>query len=265
MNKEMNDRFEKLLEQVQKPAQYIGGERNSEVIPFEKAELSFAFCFADTYEIGMSHLGIKILYHIINSMEGYLCERVFMPWPDMGDRLREEKIPLFSMESRTPVKDFDIVGFTLQYEMSYTNILDMLDMAGIPVYAKDRGEDHPLIVAGGPCAFNPEPLANFMDAFMIGDGEELMADFVRTVNECKKAGKNKTETLRALSKLRGVYIPSFYTATYNEDGTLASFDPIDNDVPVTVKKAIVVDLDGASYPDKIPVPYVEIIHDRMVL
>ena len=265
MNKEMNDRFEKLLADVKKPAQYIGGERNSETIPFDEAELSFAFCFADTYEIGMSHLGIKILYSIINSIPGFLCERVFMPWPDMGEKLKEEHIPLFSLESRTPVKDFDIVGFTLQYEMSYTNILEMLDMAGITVYAKDRGENDPLIVAGGPCAFNPEPLAPFFDAYMIGDGEELMADFVKTVRDAKKQGFSKEQTLRALSQLRGVYIPSLYSVTYNQDGTISSFTAKDASVPADVKKAIVRDLDKAVYPDKIPVPYCEIVHDRMVL
>ena len=176
MNNEVNERFERLLEQVKKPAQYIGGEHNSEVIPFSQAKLRFAFCFPDIYEIGMSHLGIKILYHIINSMEGFLCERVFLPWPDLGDRLRAERIPLLSMESRTPVRNFDIVGFTLQYEMSYTNILEMLDLSDIPIYADQRDDSYPLIVAGGPCAVNPEPLACFFDAFMIGDGEELMAD-----------------------------------------------------------------------------------------
>lgn len=265
MDRILNEKFEKLLETVQKPARYIGGERNSEVIPFEEAKCTFAFCFADTYEIGMSHLGMKILYHIINNMEGYLCERVFMPWPDMGDAMRQQGIPLFSIESRTPIREFDMVGFTLQYEMSYTNILEMLDLGGIKAYSHDRDESDPLIVAGGPCAFNPEPLAPFFDAFMIGDGEELMADFVSTVRACKEKGCSKHETLKALSALRGVYIPSFYQAAYNEDGTLASFEPIEECAPKTVKRAIVKDLDSAVYPDKIPVPYTEIVHDRMVL
>ena len=265
MNSEMNDRFERMLESVQKPARYIGGERNSECIPFENADVSFAFCFPDTYEIGMSHLGIKILYHIINNMPGCLCERVFMPWPDMGDRLRSENIPLFSIESRTPVRDFDIVGFTLQYEMSFTNILEMMDLAGIPAYSAERSEDAPLVVAGGPCAFNPEPLAPFIDAFMIGDGEELMADFVSTVREAKAAGFTKEQTLRRLAALRGVYVPAFYKVSYHEDGTLASFVPVDDTIPATVRKAIVTNLDHAAYPDKIPVPYTDIVHDRMVL
>ena len=167
-------KLEKLLEQVQKPARYTGGEMNTAVQPFDRAELTFAFCFPDTYDIGMSHLGIKILYHIINKQPWGLCERVFTPWPDMADGMRREGIPLFSLESRTPIRDFDLVGFTLQYEMSYTNILEMLDLGGIPAYARDRTERDPLVVAGGPCAYNPEPLASFIDAYMIGDGEHVM-------------------------------------------------------------------------------------------
>ncbi|MDD6683735.1 MAG: TIGR03960 family B12-binding radical SAM protein [Clostridiales bacterium] len=260
-----NARLEALLETVQKPARYIGGEMNAVVKDWEKVKARFAFCFPDTYEIAMSHLGMKILYHLINEREDALCERVCMPGADMADGMRKENVPLFGLESRHSLLEFDIVGFTLQYEMSFTNILEMLDLGRIPVYGKDRSEEMPIIVAGGPCAFNPEPLAPFIDAFMIGDGEEVMHELIDVIRDGRAAKKSRLDILRALAGVEGVYVPCLYEATYNEDGTLASFGPIDPAAPAVVKKRVVKDLTAASYPDNIPVPYTEIVHDRMVL
>ena len=258
------DRLERLLDTVLKPARYTGGEMNAVCKPFSDADVTFAFCFPDSYEVGMSHLGIKILYDIINRRPWALCERVFMPWPDMADGMRRENLPLFSIESRTPLRQFDIVGFTLQYEMCYTNILEMLDLADIPLFSRDR-TDGPLIIAGGPCAYNPEPLAPFIDAFQIGDGEELMVVFYECVSACKAAGLSRLETLRRLAKLDGVYVPAFYQETYNEDGTLASFTPTDPVAPARVRRRVVLDLDKAAYPESFVVPYTEAVFDRITL
>ncbi len=258
------ERLERLLDTVLKPARYTGGEMNAVCKPFSDADITFAFCFPDSYEVGMSHLGIKILYDIINRRPWALCERVFMPWPDMADGMRRENLPLFSIESRTPLRQFDIVGFTLQYEMCYTNILEMLDLADIPVFSKDR-TDGPLIIAGGPCAYNPEPLAPFIDAFQIGDGEELMVEFIECVRACKAEGLSRLETLRRLAKLDGVYVPAFYQETYNEDGTLASFTPTDPVAPARVRRRVVLDLDKAAYPESFVVPYTEAVFDRITL
>ncbi|MBQ7454818.1 MAG: B12-binding domain-containing radical SAM protein, partial [Clostridia bacterium] len=264
MNEFSADRLERLLDGVLKPSRYTGGEMNAVRKPFDAAELTFAFAFPDSYEVGMSHLGIKILYDIINRQPWALCERVFMPWPDMADAMRREGLPLFSIESRTPVKDFDILGITLQYEMCYTNILEILDLSGIPVFAADR-RDGPIVMAGGPCAFNPEPLAPFVDVFQIGDGEEMMVEAIQCVRDCKALGYSRLETLRALAKIEGVYVPAFYQPTYNADGTLASFAPIDPAAPAVVRKRVVRDLDKAPYPESFVVPFTEAIHDRIVL
>lgn len=258
------DRLEKLLDTVLKPSRYTGGEMNAVVKPFDQVEVTFAFCFPDSYEVGMSHLGIKILYDIINRQPWALCERSFMPWPDMADAMRREELPLFSIESRTPLDRFDIVGFTLQYEMSYTNVLEMLDLAGIPLYSKDR-QVGPIIMAGGPCAYNPEPLAPFVDVFQIGDGEEMMVEAIACVRKCKKAGLSRLDTLRALTGIEGIYVPAFYRESYHADGTLADFRPIDDATPAIVRKRIVRDLDSAAYPEAFVVPYTEAIHDRIVL
>lgn len=258
------ERLDRLLDSVLKPSRYIGGEMNAVSKPFDQAELTFAFCFPDSYEVGMSHLGIKILYDIINKQPWALCERAFMPWPDMADGLRRENLPLFSLESRQPLSRFDIIGFTLQYEMCYTNILEMLDLADIPVYSSDR-KDGPIIMAGGPCAYNPEPLAPFIDVFQIGDGEDMMVEAISCVRDCKAAGKSRLETLRALAGIEGIYVPAFYEASYNEDGTLASFAPTDPCAPSVVRRCVVTDLDHASYPSAFIVPYTEAIHDRIVL
>ena len=258
------ERLDRLLDNVLKPSRYIGGEMNAVSKPFDQAELTFAFCFPDSYEVGMSHLGIKILYDIINKQPWALCERAFMPWPDMADGLRRENLPLFSLESRQPLSCFDIVGFTLQYEMCYTNILEMLDLADIPIYSSDR-KDGPIIMAGGPCAYNPEPLAPFIDVFQIGDGEEMMLEAITCVRDCKAAGKSRLETLRSLAHIEGIYVPAFYEASYNDDGTLSSFIPTDSSAPRIVRRCVVTDLDHASYPSAFIVPYTEAIHDRIVL
>ncbi len=261
----MTDRIEQILERVEKPVRYIGGELNAEVIPFAQAEVSFAFCFPDTYEVAMSHLGMKILYGILNAMPGVVCERVCMPWVDMIAELKAENIPLFSLESRTPLHQFDIVGFTLQYEMSYSNILHMLQMGGVPVKSADRGEDDAIVVAGGPCAANPEPLHAFIDAFMIGDGEDVITEVTTLLREMKQAGVSRKEKLRRLAQVEGVYVPSLYTVTYHEDGTIQSFTPVDETVPATVRKRFVTDLENAFYPTAPPVPYTQVVHDRIVL
>ena len=265
MNEQQSILLEQLLEQVQKPAQYIGGEMNSVIKDWDSVRSRFAFCFPDTYEIGMSHLGMKILYHLINSRQDALCERVFMPAADMADRMRQSGLPLFSWETRHLLTEFDIIGFTLQYEMSYTNILEMLDLARIPAYRDQRTDDMPFVVAGGPCAFNPEPLAPFIDAFMIGDGEDVMHELIEVIRDGREAKKEKIDILRDLARLEGVYVPALYQAEYNEDGTLRAFYPVDDAAPKVVKKRVVKDLSAAIYPDTIPVPYTEIVHDRMVL
>ena len=258
------ERLERLLDTVLKPSRYTGGEMNAVIKPFDQADITFAFCFPDAYEVGMSHLGIKILYDIINRRPWALCERVFMPWPDMADGMRRENLPLFSIESRTPVNRFDIVGFTLQYEMCYSNVLEMLDLSDIPIYSKDR-TDGPIIMAGGPCAYNPEPLAPFVDVFQIGDGEEMMVEAIECMRACKKEGKSRLETLRALAGIEGIYVPAFYQPSYNEDGTLSAFSATDAAAPAVVRKRVVLDLDAAAYPEAFVVPYTEAIHDRIVL
>ncbi len=260
-----SQKIEDLLEKVQKAPRYTGGEMNTIVKPWEEADLHFAFCFPDTYEVAMSHLGMKILYGAINLQPRQLCERVCMPWVDMMPLMKEENIPLFSLESRRPLKDFDVVGFTLQYEMSYTNILAMLDMGGIPLTRAERSDKDPIVVAGGPCAFNPEPLADFIDAFMVGDGEEQIIELNQIISDWKKSGESRDALYRELTRVQGVYVPALYDVTYNEDGTLASMKPNCPEAPEKVLKAIIKDLDEAYYPTEIPVPYTEIIHDRIML
>ena len=259
----LKEKIDSLLDRVQKPARYMGGEMNCVLKDPGSVAIRYAFAFPDVYEVGMSHLGSRILYDIINKREDALCERVFMPWVDMADLMRAEDVPLFSLETRTPVGDFDMLGITLQYEMSYTNILEILDLARIPLHSEDRTWDHPIVIAGGPCAFNPEPLYHFIDAFSIGDGEISTLETIDVVKACKAEGVSRQECLRRLSRLRGVYVPSLYAATYHEDGTLASFEPTEEGVPRTVVKNMVADLDKAEYPESIIVPFMEIVHDRI--
>ena len=256
-------KFEALLLSVQKPGRYSGGEINSVIKDKQKVDVRFAFCFPDTYEIGMSHLGMKILYSQFNSREDIWCERVFAPWTDFEEVMRREKLPLFALESRDPIKDFDFIGFTLQYEMAYTNVLNMLDLAGVPLKSKDRKELSPLVVAGGPCACNPEPLADFVDIFFLGEGEEVDLEVIDLYKEHKKKGSSKEEFLKAAAKIEGVYVPSLYDLEYNPDGTIASLSA-KGDTPKSVKKRIIKDLDKVYYPDSFVVPFIEIVHDRVV-
>lgn len=259
----MKEKIDSLLDRVQKPTRYMGGEMNAVMKDPDSVAIRYAFAFPDVYEVGMSHLGSRILYDIINKREDALCERVFMPWVDMADLMREEKVPLFSLETRSPIAGFDMLGVTLQYEMSYTNILEILDLSGIPLHSEDRTWDHPIVIAGGPCAFNPEPLHHFIDAFSIGDGEISTLETIDVVKRCKEEGVSRKECLRRLAKLRGVYVPSLYEAAYHEDGTLASFEPKEEGVPRTVVKNMVADLDAAAYPESVIVPFMEIVHDRI--
>lgn len=259
----LKEQIDSLLDRVQKPARYMGGEMNCVLKDPNSVDIRYAFAFPDVYEVGMSHLGSRILYDIINKREDALCERVFMPWVDMADLMRQEGVPLFSLETRSPIGGFDMLGVTLQYEMSYTNILEMLDLAGIPLRSEDRTWDHPIVIAGGPCAFNPEPLYAFIDAFSIGDGEISTLETIDVVKQCKQEGVSREECLRRLSRLHGVYVPSLYRASYNEDGTLASFEPTEEGVPRTVVKNMIANIDTAAYPESIIVPFMEIVHDRI--
>lgn len=257
--------WEALLSRVEKPARYTGSEMNADVKPLSEAEVTFAFCFPDTYEVAMSHLGMKILYGILNELPYAVCERACMPWIDMLSEMKAHEAPLCTLESRAPLRDFDIVGFTLQYEMSYTNILEMLHLGGIPVKSAERAETDPIVVAGGPCAFNPEPLHAFIDAFMIGDGEDVIVELTNLIRDGRKAGLSRREILRRLADLRGVYVPCFYQARYNEDGTLQSLTPTEEGVPARVLKCIVTDFENAYAPVKPPVPYVQVVFDRIML
>ncbi|APQ96237.1 TIGR03960 family B12-binding radical SAM protein [Clostridium botulinum] len=260
----MNRISDDVLFRVEKPARYIGGELNSYNKDLNDIDIRYAFCFPDVYEVGMSHLGMKILYYILNERKDTFCERVFAPWPDMEKIMREENIPLYGLESKDPIKDFDFIGFTLQYEMSYTNILNMLDLAGVTIRASERGEEEPIVMCGGPCAYNPEPLYNIADMFVLGEGEELNTKILDLYKKYKGKG-NKREFLREASKIRGVYIPSLYEVTYKEDNTIKEFKPLYDDVPKKVKKVIINNINDVVYPDKFVVPYTDIVHDRIVL
>ena len=254
---------EKILPLVQKPGRYTGGELNSVVKDKNKVDLRYAFCFPDSYEIGMSHLGIKILYSAANSRDDVWCERVFAPWHDMEKEMRERNIPLFALESGDPLTDFDLIGFTLQYELSYTNVLNMLDMAGIPIRAKDRTDLTPIIVGGGPCACNPEPMADFFDIFSLGDGEEVSDELFDLLIECKKQGATKKEFLQRAAQIKGIYVPSLYDVEYNDDSTVKSVTAKDG-APEKVTKRVVADLDKVHYPEKFIVPFIEVVHDRVI-
>lgn len=259
----MRKEIEKILQYVQKPARYSGGELNSVIKDPERVSLRYAFCFPDLYEIGMSHLGMKILYSLVNSREEYWCERVFAPDSDMEEQMRKNNMELFALESEDPIKSFDIVGFTLMYELSYTNVLNMLDLAGIPLKSADRQALTPIICCGGPCACNPEPIADFVDLVFLGDGEESTLQVLDLLNACKKNGESKTDFLKKAKEIQGVYVPSFYEDSYNEDGTLKELKPLYG-APEKVKKAVVSDMDKCFYPDKFVVPFISIVHDRAV-
>ena len=261
----LKQHIQNILHNVEKPARYTGGELNSVVKDKNSVDIRFAFCFADVYEVGMSHLGMKILYHLLNTRNDTWCERVFAPWVDMEEQMRENNIPLYGLESMESVRNFDFLGFTLMYEMCYSNILNMLELAGIPFLQKDRGDGDPFVVMGGPCAYSAECLAPFADYFMLGEGEEVIMECMDAYAEWKKSGLPRSEYLRAVSRIPGVYVPSLYNISYNADGTVMAIEPVDEDVPKTVKKRVIEDLDSVYYPDKFVVPFIEIVHDRIML
>jgi len=256
---------DEILMKIEKPARYIGGEVNSVMKDPEKVDIRFAMCFPDVYEIGMSHLGIQILYDMFNRREDVWCERVYSPWLDLDRVMREEKIPLFALESQDPVKNFDFLGITIQFEMCYTNILQILDLSGIPLHAADRTEEDPFVIGGGPCTYNPEPLADFFDIFYIGEGETVYDELLDVYKEWKKSGESREQFLRRAAGIEGLYVPMFYDAEYNADGTLKSFRPNDPCAPESVKKQIVTDVTAAPYPLSPVVPFIKATQDRVVL
>lgn len=252
---------EKILLNVQKPGRYTGGELNSVIKDKDKVDIRFAFCFPDVYEVGMSHLGMKILYSQFNEREDIWCERVFAPWTDMEEQMRKNNIPLYALESGDSLDKFDFIGFTLQYELSFTNILYMLELGNIPLLSKDRHDLFNIVVAGGPCACNPEPLADFIDLFFIGEGEEVDLEVMDLYKQCRANGETKQQFLEKAAQIQGVYVPSLYDVEYNDDGTIKSFTP-QNNAPAVIKKRIITDLDNLYYPESFVVPSIEIVHDR---
>ena len=256
---------DEILMQVEKPARYIGNEVNMVVKDPKKVDIRFCMCFPDVYEIGMSHLGIQILYDMFNKREDTYCERVYSPWMDMDKVLREKNIPLFALESQEPIKDFDFLGITLQYEMCYTNVLQILDLSQIPLKAKDRTEEHPIVIGGGPCSYNPEPLADFFDIFYIGEGETVYDQLLDDYKENKKNGGTRVQFLEKAAEIEGLYVPAFYDVTYHEDGTIASFEPNNAHAKKTIRKQVEMNLSDTFYPEKPLVPYVKAVQDRVVL
>lgn len=256
---------DEILLKVDKPARYIGNEVNAVMKNKDEVDIRFAFVFPDVYEIGMSHLGIQILYDMLNKRDDIWCERVYSPWTDLDKIMREEQIPLFALESQDPIKDFDFIGITIQYEMCYTNILQVLDLAQIPMLAKDRTEEHPIVIGGGPCTYNPEPIADFFDIFYIGEGETVFYDLMDRYKEWKAAGKSKKEFLEMAADIPGLYVPSFYDVTYNDDGTIASFEPNNAHAKRKIQKQMVLDVTNTFYPEKPVVPFIKATQDRVVL
>ena len=263
----MNEKLHSILKQVSKPGRYSGGEYGQIIKDKASVKARFAFAFPDTYEIGMSNLGVRILYEALNRESDIWCERVYDPWVDMQEMMKKHELPLWAHESQDAVRGFDFLGFTLQYEMSYTNVLNMLDLAGIPLRAAYRGEDFPIVIGGGPCAYNPEPVADFFDLFNVGEGESMLVEIVRLYIQMKDDGSyTKSEFLhRAAATIPGVYVPSLYDVQYNEDGTVKAYVPMYDDVPTKITKRIVEDLDTAIFPDYAIMPYIECVHDRIML
>ena len=256
---------DEILMAVDKPARYIGNEVNSVMKDKENISVRFAMCFPDVYEIGMSHLGIQILYDMFNRREDVWCERVYSPWTDLDKIMREENIPLFALESQDPIKDFDFLGITIQYEMCYTNILQVLDLGKIPLLSKDRTEEDPIVLGGGPCTYNPEPLADFFDIFYIGEGETVYNDLLDAYKENKEHGGTRKEFLEKAAQIEGIYVPSFYDVTYKEDGTIESFVPNNKNAKEKIKKQMVLDMTESVYPEKPIVPFIKVTQDRVVL
>lgn len=257
-------KLDRMLLKVEKPARYVGSELNS-VIKNKDTDIRFAFAFPDVYEVGMSHTGLHILYHLMNNMENVWCERVFAPWTDMEEVMRNNNILLYGLESKDELTKFDIIGFTLQYEMSYTNILNMLNLGGIPIKSEDRGNDMPIVIAGGPCAYNPEPLYETIDLFVMGEAEELLPELLNLYNEEKKKGYDKLRFLERASLLEGVYVPQFYEEIYNEDGTVKARKTLNKNAKALIVKRIIKDLNKSFYPEKSILPYIDVVHDRVVV
>jgi radical SAM family uncharacterized protein len=256
---------DEILLNVEKPSRYIGNEINSIMKDKDSVEVRYALCFPDIYEIGMSHVGLPILYNLLNLREDTWAERVYSPWIDMSKIMREKKIPLFALESQEPIKNFDFLGFTIQYEMCYTNILDILDLSGIPLLSKDRTDDDPIVMGGGPCVYNTEPIADFIDAFYIGEAETNLDAIIDAYKEHKRQGKSRRAFLEIMAEIEGVYIPQFYDVEYKEDGTLKSFTPNKPCAKPSIKKQVIMDFTSAIYPDKPIVPFLQTVHDRVVL
>lgn len=256
---------DEILLKIDKPARYIGGEVNSVMKDKEQVDIRFAMCFPDVYEIGMSHLGIQIIYDMLNQFEGVWCERVYSPWVDLDEIMRKENIPLFALESQDPVREFDFLAMTLQYEMCYTNILQILDLSRIPLLAKNRGEEDPIVIAGGPCTYNPEPIAEFFDLFYIGEGETQYEPMMNLYRKIRDKGGSRMDFLEAAAKLPGIYCPLFYRVTYKEDGTIDEFQPTKEGIPSTILKEIEMDISNTYYPKKPVVPFIKVTQDRVVL
>lgn len=254
-----------ILMKIEKPARYIGNEVNAVVKDLNNIDVRFCMCFPDVYEIGMSHLGIQILYGMLNSWDDVWCERVYSPWVDLDAIMRKENIPLFALESQDPVKNFDFLGITIQYEMCYTNILQVLDLAQIPLLAEERGDDCPIVIGGGPCTYNPEPIADFFDIFYIGEGETQYRPLIDLYKKCREEKVGREEFLRRAAKLPGMYVPRFYETAYHEDGTIASFRPTEEGISATIRKELVTDMTDSFYPMKPVVPYIKVTQDRVVL
>ena len=262
----MDSKMKTILKSVLKPGRYTGGEYGQVIKDKNTVKARFAFCFPDTYEIGMSNLGVRLLYGVLNREDDIWCERVYAPWVDMEEKMRENGIKLWAHESGDPVSDFDIVGFTLQYELCYTNVLNMLELSGIPLFSSERGEDDPIIVGGGPCAYNAEPIADYFDVFSIGEGEDALVEMTRLYISMKESGEyTRKEYLHRLARIPGFYVPSLYTVEYNSDGTVKSYTPVYDDIPVRVLKRIMPDMDKSYFPDRLVMPYIETVHDRIVL
>lgn len=256
---------DEILLKIEKPARYIGNEVNSVMKDKREVDIRFAMCFPDVYEIGMSHLGIQILYDMFNQREDVWCERVYSPWLDLHKIMKEEQIPLFALESQDPIREFDFLGITIQYEMCYTNILQILDLSRIPIHSRDRSEADPIVIGGGPCTYNPEPLAEFFDIFYIGEGETVYDELLDAYKEYRAAGKSRIEFLERAAQIEGLYVPMFYDAIYHEDGTLASFTPNNEHAPAVIKKQMVLDVTDAPYPQAPVVPFIKATQDRVVL
>lgn len=258
-------KLDRELLKVEKPARYVGSELNSVVKNIEDVNIRFAFAFPDVYEVGMSHTGLHILYHMLNSMENVWCERVFAPWTDMEDVMRKNSIPLYGLESKDELREFDFVGFTLQYEMSYSNVLNMLDLGNVPIRSKDRTDTMPIVIAGGPCVYNPEPLYEVIDLFTVGESEELLPELIKLYEEEKKSGFNRLSFLEKAARIEGIYVPQFYEEVYNDVGTIKERKVLNENAKEVITKRIIKDLDKSFYPDKSILPYIDVVHDRVVL